>query len=143
MSLNDLPTVNALLNLLSATLLLGGFIYIKRGQRDTHKKFMLAALACSGLFLSSYLIYHFNVGSVPYPYHDWTRPLYFAILIPHVILAVLMTPFIFVLVRRAFREDFGKHRKLARIIWPVWMFVSVTGVVIYAMLYLRPAFGTE
>lgn len=143
MSLNDLPTVNALLNLLSATLLLAGFIFIKRGRRETHKKFMLAALACSGLFLTSYLIYHFNVGSIPYGYHDWTRPLYFAILIPHVALAALMTPFIFVLVRRAWRKDFARHRKLAKIVWPVWMFVSVSGVAIYAMLYLRPVFEAD
>lgn len=141
MSLSDLPTVNALLNLLSATLLLIGFIFIKRGQRHTHKKFMLAALITSGLFLTSYLIYHFNVGSAPYPHHDWTRPIYFTILIPHVVLAALMTPFIFVLVRRAWREDYKRHRKLARIIWPIWMFVSITGVAVYAMLYLRPAPG--
>ena len=142
MSLSDLPTVNALLNLLSATLLLAGFINIKRGKRDTHRKFMLAALVCSGLFLTSYLIYHFNVGSVPYPYHDWTRPLYFTILIPHVTLAILMLPFIFVIVRRAWRGNFARHRKLARIVWPVWMFVSITGVAVYAMLYLRPVFGS-
>lgn len=97
---------------------------------------MLAALVSSGLFLISYLIYHYYVGSVPYPYHDWTRPLYFIVLIPHVILAGLMTPFIFTIVILAFRENFEKHRRLAKIVWPVWMFVSLSGVAVYLMLYV-------
>ncbi len=137
MALSDLPTLNATLNLISAILLLFGYINIRRGERERHKRFMIAALITSTLFLTSYLIYHANVGSVPYPYHDWTRPVYFTILIPHVLLAALMTPFIVVVVWRAWKGSFDKHRKLARIVWPVWMFVSVSGVVIYAMLYLR------
>ncbi|MFQ5608288.1 MAG: DUF420 domain-containing protein [Candidatus Zixiibacteriota bacterium] len=139
MSVQDLPTVNASLNLLSATFLMLGYLKIRRGERDNHRKLMLSALVCSALFLTSYLIYHFNVGSLPYPHQDWTRPVYFAVLIPHVVLAALMTPFILILVRRAWRGDFARHRRMARVVWPVWMFVSVTGVVIYCMLYLRAA----
>ncbi|MDH3939232.1 MAG: DUF420 domain-containing protein, partial [candidate division Zixibacteria bacterium] len=86
-------------------------------------------------FLTCYLIYHAEVGSVPYPHHDWTRPLYFAILVPHVILAALMVPFILITVWLAWREKFIRHRRLARLVWPVWLFVSISGVVIYLMLY--------
>jgi uncharacterized membrane protein YozB (DUF420 family) len=96
---------------------------------------MIAALSVSALFLTCYLIYHAEVGSVPYPYHDWTRPLYFAILVPHVILAVLMVPFILITVWLAWRERFSTHRRLAKFVWPVWLFVSISGVVIYLMLY--------
>lgn len=130
-----LPTLNALLNLTATVLLTFGYINIRRGRTQTHKKFMLAALGVSAAFLVSYLIYHYTVGSVPYPYHDWTRPVYFAILIPHVILAAVMTPFVIAIVWFAFRERFDRHKKLARWVWPVWMFVSVTGVIIYLMLY--------
>ncbi len=137
MSLSDLPALNATLNLISAVLLFLGYRNIKRGDRERHQRFMVAALITSTLFLISYVIYHANIGSKPYPFDDWTRPLYFAILIPHVILAALMAPFVVVIVKRAAKGDFKKHRKLARIVWPVWMFVSVSGVVIYAMLYLR------
>lgn len=136
MSVNDLPTLNAVLNIISATFLTLGFIQIKNGNQAKHKKMMLSALVSSGLFLISYLIYHYYVGSVPYPHHDWTRPLYFIILIPHVILAGLMTPFIFTIVIMAFRENFAKHRRLAKIVWPVWMFVSISGVIVYLMLYV-------
>jgi uncharacterized membrane protein YozB (DUF420 family) len=132
----DLSTVNALLNGLSAVLLLVGYVNIKKGNRDIHKRFMVAALITSALFLVSYVIYHYEVGSVPYPYHDWTRPVYFIILIPHVILAALNVPFIIALVTYAFKGNFKKHKKLARWVWPVWMFVSVTGVIIYLMLYI-------
>jgi len=137
MSLSDLPTLNATLNFISAVLLLFGYVNIRRGEKERHKRFMVAALVSSTLFLTSYLIYHANIGSKPYPYDDWTRILYFAILIPHVALAALMTPFIVVIVLRAWKGAFDKHRKLARYVWPVWMFVSVSGVVIYGMLYLR------
>jgi uncharacterized membrane protein YozB (DUF420 family) len=132
-----LPSVNAAFNFLSTLLLLQGYRSIRRGEREVHKKYMLAALISSAIFLTCYLFYHYQVGSVPYPFHDWTRPLYFIILIPHVILAALMTPFIFVIVWHAFQNDFQKHKKMARIIWPVWMYVSVTGVLVYLMLYGR------
>ena len=98
---------------------------------------MVGALVASCLFLASYLVYHYYVGSVGYPHHDWTRLLYFAILIPHIVLAATMLPFIAVVVWRAWRGDFAKHSRLARWVWPVWIFVSITGVVIYFMLYIR------
>jgi putative membrane protein len=135
MTANDLPDINAALNVTSTLFLILGYIAIRRGQRQRHKIAMLAALVSSGLFLCSYLVYHYHVGSVPYPHHDWTRPLYFAILIPHVILAVLNAPLVALVVWRAWREDFDRHRRLARWVWPVWLFVSVSGVAVYAMLY--------
>lgn len=135
MAFTDLPTINALLNLICSMLLIAGFIQIKKGNRLLHKKIMIGALITSALFLTSYLLYHYRVGSVPYPYHDWTRPLYFFILIPHVILAALMTPFILTAVWFAFRNDFDRHKKVVRWVWPVWIFVSVSGVAVYLMLY--------
>ncbi len=135
MDFGFLATINAALNLTSATLLTIGYVNIKRGRQETHRKFMLAALTSSALFLVSYLIYHYAVGSVPYPRQDWTRPVYFAILIPHVLLAALMVPFILVAVRHALKQRFEKHRRIMRWIWPVWMFVSVSGIVVYLMLY--------
>ncbi|UCD62709.1 MAG: DUF420 domain-containing protein [Candidatus Zixiibacteriota bacterium] len=135
MSTGDLPTLNAALNLISVGLLTVGYIHIKKNRPGLHKRFMLSALGTSALFLISYLVYHNSVGSVPYPYHDWTRPVYFAILVPHVILAAVMVPFIIVMVWRALRGDFVRHRRLARRVWPVWMFVSVSGVLVYLMLY--------
>ena len=135
MNVSTLPTVNALLNALAACLLLWGYVMIRRGRRDPHKKIMLSALVVSAAFLTTYLIYHAQVGSVPYQHHDWTRPLYFAILIPHIILAGLMVPFIIALVTFALRGNFTRHKRLARWVWPVWMFVSVSGVAVYLMLY--------
>ena len=135
MNVYDLPTLNACLNALSATLLIRGYLLIHRGEREAHRKTMVAALFCSGLFLCSYLVYHFSVGSVPYPHHDWTRPIYFAVLIPHVILAALVAPFIILIVLRALKGGFAGHRRLARWVWPVWIYVSNSGVVVYLMLY--------
>lgn len=129
-------TLNALLNLLSACLLLLGYIQIKQRNRAKHQRFMWSALVSSTLFLISYLIYHYRAGSVPYPYHDWTRVFYFVILIPHVILAAVMVPFIIAAVYFALRGRFDKHTRITRWLWPVWMFVSVSGVVVYIMLYL-------
>lgn len=134
--MNHLATLNALLNAVTTVLLLTGRLRIARGDRDGHRRFMIAALVTSALFLISYLVYHAEVGSVPYPYHDWTRPLYFAILIPHVVLAAVQIPFIVRLVWLAYKGSFDRHRRLARFVWPVWMFVSVSGVAVYAMLYL-------
>lgn len=132
-----LATLDALLNATSALFLLVGYLQIRRGRRISHPRWMLAALASSCLFLLCYLVYHYQVGSVPYPYHDWTRPVYFAILIPHVLLAALVLPFIGVLLWRAARQDFSRHRRLARWVWPAWMWVSLSGVAVYLMLY-RP-----
>lgn len=135
MNISDLSTLNALLNAVSATLLIAGYRYIKKGEQEKHKRFMVGALVVSALFLTSYLIYHYYVGSVPYPHHDWTRPVYFIILIPHVILAGIMTPFILVAVWFALKAQFERHRKLVKWVWPVWIYVSLSGVVIYLMLY--------
>jgi len=135
-TIRDLPTLNAVLNAISAVLLLIGFVQIKKKNKEVHKKFMLSALVVSVLFLISYSIYHSYVGSIPYPRFDWSRPVYFAILIPHVILAALMTPFIIIVVFRAWRNQFDKHKRLARWLWPVWMFVSLSGVAVWLMLYV-------
>ena len=135
MTIQHLSDLNAFLNMLSFVFLLLGYIQIKNRNIDTHKKFMTAALITSSLFLASYLIYHAYVGSVPYPYQDWTRPVYFAILIPHVLLAALNVPFIILLVYRALQGNFIRHKRLARWVLPSWMFVSLSGVVIYLMLY--------
>lgn len=135
MTFSDLSTLNALLNAVSGVFLLAGFLQIKKGNTRTHKKCMVAALFTSALFLIFYLIYHQKVGSVPYPHYDWTRPIYFAVLIPHVLLAAVNVPFIVFLVRHALQDNFAAHKRLARWVWPSWMFVSVSGVVIYLMLY--------
>lgn len=135
MNVNSLPTVNALLNLTSVVLLFAGRVMIKRGRQETHKKLMLSALVSSALFLASYLIYHAIVGSVPYGHHDWTRTLYFAILIPHSFFAAVMVPFIIAAVWLALRQKFDAHRRIVRWLWPVWIFVSLSGIVVYVMLY--------
>lgn len=136
MEVQNLPTLNAVLNSISAILLVLGYLNIRKGRIPQHRAFMISALITSVLFLISYLIYHQQVGSVPYPHQDWTRTLYFTILIPHIILAALMVPFIIAIVIMAFREKFTAHRKIARWVLPVWLYVSVSGVVIYMMLYV-------
>ena len=130
-----LPTIYTTFNLISSILLTLGFIAIKRKDEARHKKLMHLAVLSTCLFLIGYLIYHYQVGSVPYPHYDWTRPVYYTILVPHVILAALMVPFIIYLVWQAGHGRFEKHARVARVIWPIWMFVSVTGVTIYLMLY--------
>ena len=132
----DFPTINAMLNTFSAVLLIAGRLKIKKGDRLSHKKYMISALFSSALFLVFYVIYHAQAGSVPYPYHDWTRPLYFIILIPHVILAAVMSPFILLAVFHALRERYDKHKRIVRWLWPVWIYVSISGVIIYLMLYI-------
>jgi uncharacterized membrane protein YozB (DUF420 family) len=136
-SASDLPTVNAILNAIATIFLLLGYVKIKRRQRIAHQRLMIAAVISSALFLITYLIYHSQVGSVPYPHYDWTRPLYFIILIPHVVLAAVMVPFILLALWHALHQRFEKHRSLTRWVWPVWMFVSVSGIAVYVMLYLR------
>jgi len=135
MNISDLPTINASLNFISTIMLTLGFVQIKKGHPDIHKKYMIAALISSALFLCTYLLYHYYAGSVPYPYQDWTRPVYFAILIPHIILAALMVPFILGAVWYALKGKFDNHKKITRFLWPVWMFVSISGILVYLMLY--------
>ena len=135
MHATDLPTLNAALNTLSAILLVLGYRAVKAGDHQRHRHFMSAALCTSTLFLISYLFYHYLVGSVPYPHHDWTRPIYFLVLIPHVVLAAVMVPFILKAVWHAWKGQFEHHKRITRWLWPVWIFVSVSCVVVYWMLY--------
>jgi uncharacterized membrane protein YozB (DUF420 family) len=134
-SLSDLPTLNAVLNASSAVLLALGFAMIRAGRREAHRRFMLGAFTTSSLFLVSYLIYHFQVGSVRFPGTGLLRTVYLTILLTHTVLAVTIVPLVLVTLRRAERGDFPAHRRLARVTLPLWAYVSVTGVVIYWMLY--------
>jgi uncharacterized membrane protein YozB (DUF420 family) len=134
-TLRDLPALNAALNAASAVLLATGFILIRAGRREAHKRAMVAALVCSALFLSSYLIYHAQVGSVRFRGQGAIRLVYFAILISHTILAVTVVPLALVTLVHALRARFDRHRRIARITLPIWGYVSVTGVVVYWMLY--------
>ena len=135
MTLRDLPALNAALNALSAVFLATGWLLIRAGRREAHKRAMLAAVACSTLFLSSYLVYHAQVGSVRFTGRGPVRLVYFAILISHTILAVAVVPLALVTLVRALQERFDRHRRIARITLPIWGYVSVTGVVVYWMLY--------
>ena len=136
MTLHDLPAVNATLNGLSGILLIVGYVSIRARWIDWHRRCMIAAFAVSALFLASYVTYHVQVGSRPYPGTGIMRTVYFSILIPHVILAAAVLPLAIVTLRRGLRRDDARHRRIARITLPIWLFVSVTGVVVYAMLYL-------
>lgn len=139
MSVADLPKLNALLNASATVLLCLGYVAIRKGQTTRHRNFMVAALVVSAAFLASYLTYHYMVqGVTRYQGEGLMRVVYFAILLTHTPLATLMTPFIAAAVWFAFRGQFGRHVKITRWLWPVWMYVSVTGVVIYLMLYVFP-----
>ena len=135
MTLRDLPALNAALNALSAVLLLVGWLLIRAGRREAHKRVMIAALVTSTVFLSSYLVYHAQVGSVRFQGQGPVRTLYFAILISHTLLAVTVVPLALVTLVRALQARFDRHRRIARVALPVWGYVSVTGVVVYWMLY--------
>ncbi len=135
MSIADLPALNATLNGLSFILLSLGVTFIKQGRRTAHKRMMLAALVSSTLFLISYLVYHANIGSKPFPGEGTVRYVYFTILITHVVLAAVIVPLVIMTTLRGLRDDFERHRAIAKITFPLWMYVSVTGVVIYLMLY--------
>lgn len=135
MTVRDLPTLNAALNALSAGLLLWGYVLIRRGRREAHRRAMIAAVTCSALFLVSYLTYHAQVGSVRFARTGVIRTVYLAILLTHTVLAVVILPLVLVTLRRAQKGDFERHRRLARITLPLWAYVSVTGVVVYWMLY--------
>jgi uncharacterized membrane protein YozB (DUF420 family) len=129
------PTINATLNGTSAVLLIVAHSMIKRGRMAAHRALMLAAVCTSTLFLISYLYYHAHVGSVHFQGHGWSRLLYFSILISHTILAATIVPLVIITLTRALKERFDKHRAIARWTYPLWLYVSVTGVVIYLMLY--------
>jgi uncharacterized membrane protein YozB (DUF420 family) len=136
MTVRDLPTINASLNALCTVLLIYGYTLIRQGKREQHKRVMLSAFAVSIIFLICYLVYHYNVGSVPYQGQGAMRTLYFTILISHVILAALVPVLAILTLWRAFQERFDKHRKIAKITFPIWLYVSITGVIVYLMLYV-------
>ncbi|MEM7586389.1 MAG: DUF420 domain-containing protein [Acidobacteriota bacterium] len=135
MQLTDLPTLNAFLNGLAAACLVIGYLFIRQDRRDLHRVAMTLAFACSVAFLTSYLYYHSQVGSVRFQGTGSIRTLYFTILISHTILAALVPFLAGVTLIRAIRGQFAKHRALARWTLPIWLYVSVTGVAIYWMLY--------
>lgn len=129
------PALNATLNGTSAVLLVTAHRMIKRGRMAAHRAIMLTAVGTSTLFLISYLYYHAHVGSVRFQGHGWSRPVYFSILISHTILAATIVPLVIITLTWALRGRFDRHRAMARWTYPIWLYVSVTGVVIYVMLY--------
>jgi uncharacterized membrane protein YozB (DUF420 family) len=135
MSVTDLPALNATLNGIAGAFLLLGLYFIRRGQIERHRRSMLAAFTTSTLFLISYVIYHANVGSRPFTGAGPIRLVYFTILISHIILAAAIVPMTLLTLKRGLVRDDARHRRIARITWPIWMYVSVTGVMIYVMLY--------
>lgn len=135
LTISDLPALNATLNGIAAILLVTGYLFIKQGRRRQHQWCMLGALTTSALFLVSYVTYHLHAGSRPFPGQGPIRVVYFAILITHVILAAVIVPLALLTAVRGLRSEFDKHVRIARWTFPVWVYVSVTGVVIYLMLY--------
>ena len=137
MTASDLPALNAVLNATAAVLLLAGWRYIRRGRIDEHRRCMLSAFGASVLFLISYLVYHAAAGSRPFDGEGAIRVVYFVVLVSHVVLAAAIVPLALVTLARGLRRDDERHRRLARWTFPIWMYVSVTGVAIYLMLYHR------
>jgi len=141
MSFTDLPLVNACLNSLSVGLLTTGFVFIKRGNKIAHRNCMIAALLTSSIFLICYLTYHYQMKQAYGAAHTrflepaWFRPIYLTILVTHLLGAFAIVPLVILTTARALRERFDAHKKIARWTWPIWMYVSVTGVVIYVLLY--------
>lgn len=129
------PALNAALNGTAAVLLLAGYTFIRRRQVTAHRICMVAAFLTSTAFLISYLMYHARVGSVPFQGQGWIRPVYFFILFTHIVLAAAIVPLALVTLSRALREQFDRHKRIARWTLPLWLYVSVTGVVIYFLLY--------
>ena len=135
MSVSDLPALNATLNGVAALFLLGGYTFIRRRKIEAHRACMLAAVTASALFLISYLVYHANAGSKPFSGTGPVRVVYFFILITHIVLAAAIVPMVLVTLSRALKRRFDRHAAIARRTLPIWLYVSVTGVVIYVMLY--------
>ena len=127
--------LNASLNGASAVLLACGYVAIRNGKIAVHKMFMISAFAVSSVFLVSYLVYHYRVGHVPFAGQGWIRPVYFVLLLTHTVLAIVIVPMIIVTLRRAWLEKFDRHRVIARWTLPLWFYVSVTGVIVYLLLY--------
>ena len=135
MDFTILPHVNAGLNATSAVLLASGYYFIRRGRVNAHLRCMIAALVVSCVFLASYLTYHYNHGSTRFTGQGMIRPVYFAILLTHTVLAVVIVPLVILTVRRAWRGQFDRHSRVARWTLPLWAYVSVTGVLVYLLLY--------
>ena len=135
MNVSDLPALNAALNTIAASFLIAGFAFIRRGNVGAHRLSMIGALCASAAFLTSYVIYHANAGSRPFTGTGAIRVVYFVVLISHVVLATAIVPFVLVTVTRAFSGRFEAHRRIARITWPMWIYVSGTGGIVYLMLY--------
>ena len=134
-TVHDLPAVNAALNGISAVLLIVAYVLILNRRIDAHRRVMIAAFATSSLFLVCYVIYHAQVGSVRFTRHGFVRPLYFAILITHVTLAAAVLPLAIVTLSRGLKARYDRHRAIARWTLPIWLYVSVTGVLVYVLLY--------
>jgi putative membrane protein len=135
MEIASLPTLNASLNALASVFLVAGYVMIRSRRIDAHRRCMLSALGTSALFLISYVIYHANAGSVPFKGTGAVRLVYFAVLIPHIILAAAILPLALITTARGLRGDYARHVRIARWTLPVWLYVSVTGVIVYVMLY--------
>ena len=135
MSFSDLPAVNASLNATSGVLLLIAYAFIRARRIEQHRRVMIAAFVASSLFLACYLVYHAQVGSVPFTRHGLVRPLYFTILITHVSLAFALLPMAIVTLSRGLKARYALHRRIARWTFPIWLYVSVTGVLVYVLLY--------
>jgi len=132
---HDLPAVNATLNSLATVLLVTGYVLIRKRRLTAHRNVMIAALVCSTLFLTSYLVYHAQVGSVRFPGTGLPRTIYLSILLTHTILAATVPILAVITVWRAYKKRFDRHKAIARWTLPIWLYVSVTGVVVYWMLY--------
>lgn len=133
--LSSLPALNAGLNSMSVAFLIAGFYFIRKRNQKAHLKCMIGALTASTLFLICYLIYHAYAGRTVFRDPEWFRPIYLGILLTHTVLAVVIVPMVFVTLTRAIRTRYELHRRIARWTWPIWMYVSVTGVLIYLLLY--------
>ena len=135
MTVHDLPAINASLNALSGVLLTTGYALIRNRRIEQHRKYMIAAFVTSSLFLISYLVYHAQVGSVRFSRQGIVRPIYYTILITHVTLAIAVLPLAILTLTRGLRGRFPQHRRIARWALPIWLYVSVTGVLVYVLLY--------
>lgn len=135
MTLSDLPALNASLNATAAVLLVIGYTFIRNGRIRQHRAVMISAFTVSSLFLISYVVYHANVGSKPFQRHGPIRVVYFTILLTHVVLAAAVVPLALITLTRGLRGRFDRHVPIARWTFPIWLYVSVTGVIVYVMLY--------
>ena len=142
MDLSLLPHVNAVLNAVAAVLLAFGYFFIRTGRIPQHRAMMISAACVSGLFLVSYVVHRLNAPIFVFAGQGWIRPVYYVLLASHVTLAIIMVPMVAATLTRAIRRQFPRHRRIARFTWPVWMYVSVTGIIVYVMLYqIYPAGG--